>query len=109
MKGGAVGHHVAMAMVPVVVLAAGVAALGCAPSSTEDRSATALPPVEVGPEAVPDAPPVEYVGAEAGDGHRPMRFADGQVSLNDQCPVRKRGLNLRMPAVYVNGAPIGFC
>jgi hypothetical protein len=37
------------------------------------------------------------------------RFDDGQVSLNDKCPVRKAKLNLRMPPVYVNGKPIGFC
>ena len=36
-------------------------------------------------------------------------FDDSQVSLNDQCPVRKAKLNLRMPPVYVNGKPIGFC
>lgn len=38
-----------------------------------------------------------------------IRFADGQVSLNDRCPVRKGPLNLRMPPVYVNGRPVGFC
>ena len=38
-----------------------------------------------------------------------MRFADGQVSLNDRCPVRRAVLNLRLPGLYVNGKPIGFC
>lgn len=102
-------------------LAAGVAA-GCGGASPEDRGATAgapgadvpedasaAAPVPAGPEPVADAPPVEFVGADAGDGRRAMRFADGQVSLNDHCPVRKRALNLRLPPVYVNGAPIGFC
>lgn len=79
-------------------------ATGCGGAPSGDRGREAGVPV-----AVPDAPPVGYVGADAGDGHRPLRFADGQVSLNDQCPVRKRGLNLRMPPVFVNGAPIGFC
>jgi hypothetical protein len=36
-------------------------------------------------------------------------FADGQVSINDRCPVRKVKLNPRMGASYVNGRPVGFC
>jgi hypothetical protein len=36
-------------------------------------------------------------------------FEDGQVSLNDRCAVRKVKLNPKMPAVYVNGQPVGFC
>ena len=38
-----------------------------------------------------------------------VRFDDGLVSVNDHCPVRKHKLNLKMPPVYVNGRPIGFC
>ena len=38
-----------------------------------------------------------------------IKFDDEQVSLNDRCPVRKAKLNLKMPPVYVNGKPIGFC
>ena len=41
--------------------------------------------------------------------HPLVRFADGDLSLNDRCPVRRNRLNLRMPPVYVNGRPIGFC
>jgi hypothetical protein len=33
----------------------------------------------------------------------------GGETLNDRCPVRKSRLNPRMPAIYVNGRPIGFC
>ncbi len=36
-------------------------------------------------------------------------FADGLISLNDRCPVRKVRLNPRMGAAYVNGRPVGFC
>jgi hypothetical protein len=36
-------------------------------------------------------------------------FDGGLVSLNDRCAVRKVRLNPKMPAVYVNGQPIGFC
>lgn len=38
-----------------------------------------------------------------------IQFADGLISLNDRCPVRRVPLNLRMPPVYVNGRPVGFC
>ncbi len=38
-----------------------------------------------------------------------LRFADGQISLNDRCPVRRVPLNVRLPGLYVNGKPIGFC
>ena len=38
-----------------------------------------------------------------------LRYADGQISLNDRCPVRHVKLNPKMPPVYVNGKPIGFC
>jgi hypothetical protein len=39
-----------------------------------------------------------------------VRYFDGnQVSLNDRCAVRKTKLNAKMPPVYVNGQPIGFC
>lgn len=36
-------------------------------------------------------------------------FEDSQVTLNDRCAVRKVKLNPKMPAVYVNGQPVGFC
>lgn len=36
-------------------------------------------------------------------------FEDNQVSLNDRCAVRKVKLNPKMPPVYVNGQPVGFC
>jgi len=38
-----------------------------------------------------------------------IQFGDGQLSLNDRCIVRQVKLNLRMPPIYVNGRPIGFC
>lgn len=38
-----------------------------------------------------------------------LRFPDGQISLNDRCPVRRVKLNRRMPPIYVNGRPVGFC
>ncbi len=36
-------------------------------------------------------------------------LSDGQITLNNRCPVRKVKLNPRMGASYVNGRPVGFC
>jgi hypothetical protein len=36
-------------------------------------------------------------------------FESGLVAPNDRCAVRKVKLNVKMPPVYVNGRPIGFC
>ena len=47
---------------------------------------------------------------EAQDSFPHVRYFDsGLVSINDRCPVRKTRLNPKMPAVYVNGQPVGFC
>jgi len=70
-------------------------------------------------EAPPSVLPAQYVDA---DGSHPaaeldtlrnryphIQYQDGVVSLNDRCPVRKASLNLRLPPLFVNGKPIGFC
>ena len=39
-----------------------------------------------------------------------LRYADGQISVNDACMIRlENGLNPRIPPMYVNGRPLGFC
>jgi hypothetical protein len=38
-----------------------------------------------------------------------IRFGDAGSSINDRCPVRKNKLNLKMPPLWVNGRPVGFC
>ncbi len=38
-----------------------------------------------------------------------LKLDGGEVTLNDRCPVRKSGLNRRLPVLFVNGRPIGFC
>ena len=38
-----------------------------------------------------------------------LLMADGRITLNDRCPVRKAILNKRLPALFVNGRPLGFC
>lgn len=62
-----------------------------------------------------EAPPMmnhmvvgEYIQPE--DSFPKLRYLEtGLVSLNDRCAVRKTRLNSKMPPVYVNGQPIGFC
>lgn len=38
-----------------------------------------------------------------------VEYAEAVVSANDRCPVKKNKLNRRMPPLFVNGRPIGFC
>ena len=41
--------------------------------------------------------------------HPRVQYADSLVSLNDRCIVRQNKLSTKIPPIYVNGAPIGFC
>ena len=42
--------------------------------------------------------------------HHRLRYADGQLSRNDSCAiVLGNRLNRRIPPMYVNGSPVGFC
>ena len=42
--------------------------------------------------------------------HHRLRYVDGQVSRNDSCMIRLGNrLNPRVPPLYVNGEPLGFC
>lgn len=59
------------------------------------------------PQIVSDTLTIEYADADTLFPH--MRYADGLVSLNDRCAVRQSKLNRRLPPIYVNGRPIGFC
>lgn len=81
------------------LVAAGFGLVAC-------QSENELPSAEI----LADDGPIEYVYASEGDSLLPrVRFADGQVSVNDRCPVRQVKLNRRMPPLYVNGHPVGFC
>jgi hypothetical protein len=60
-------------------------------------------PARTGMELLPAA----YTDTTAEFPH--LRYRNGWESLNDRCPVRKGKLNLRLPPVYVNGHPVGFC
>lgn len=101
----------ALALAAIAACAAPVAA----PATVE---VPAPPEPEPQPEpAHPQAPaPCVLDGAGvfyvAGfDPTRPrVRYADGQMGPSDHCAIRTANkLNRRIPPVYVNGAPIGFC
>lgn len=58
--------------------------------------------------------PAEYMAlgefVEAQDSFPRVRYFDTDlVSINDRCAVRMVKLNPKMPPVYVNGQPVGFC
>jgi hypothetical protein len=78
-----------------------------------ERSGSSTAPAVAEPAVVaadtPTMPPLaEYVSPT--DSLPRLRYlADGQVTINDRCPVRKVKLNPRMHAAYVNGRPVGFC
>jgi len=71
-------------------------------------------------ELAPEPPPMRPPRALDDDGvfhvlgatpaYPRLRYLDGQVSLNESCAIRvENGLNRKIPPVYVNGLPIGFC
>jgi YHS domain-containing protein len=49
----------------------------------------------------------EYV--DAGAPFSKIKYVSGLVSLNDRCAVDRERLERRVPPVYVNGQPVGFC
>jgi len=105
---------------PIAPLAPLVGALlaACAASPAPPLAALErdeAPAPELAPHAPEEAPcvldgaGVFYVAGE--DPTRPrVRYADGQVGPSDHCAIRTANkLNRRIPPVYVNGRPIGFC
>lgn len=38
-----------------------------------------------------------------------LRFPDGTRTENDRCMILERKLNPKIPPIWVNGAPVGFC
>jgi hypothetical protein len=50
----------------------------------------------------------QYVPGEETDFPR-IQYADSLVSVNDRCIVRLRKLSPKIPPIFVNGLPIGFC
>jgi hypothetical protein len=87
-------------LVTLGVLSGSGPTASAAPPTPAPEKATEMP-LEVEPFA-------EFVAPQDSLPH--LRFlADGLITLNDRCPVRKVRLNPRMGASYVNGRPVGFC
>jgi len=100
----------ARVLVPSVLLAC-----ACASPPPAPELALADAPL-ASDEAAPVRPPrpLEDEGAFYVLGADPrfprVRYRDGQVSLNASCAIRvENPLGRRIPPVYVNGRPIGFC
>ena len=100
-----------------VLFAAACASRPSAPELALDVAGfEAPPPDERAPEAAPMRPPrpldddgVFYL-LGTNPGYARVRYLDGQVSLNESCAIRvENKLNRKIPPVYVNGRPIGFC
>lgn len=68
-------------------------------------------PVELAPPMAPrlTGDGVFYVVGE--DPKLPLaRYSDGQVAISNSCGIRLGNkLNRRIPPIYVNGQPVGFC
>ena len=98
---GSACDHVASHMQP----AAGDVAL----AAPMDPVPTEPVPMEQAPMAMPMGEGVFYV--EGQNATRPrVRYTDGQVSLNESCAIQLGNkLNRKIPPVYVNGSPVGFC
>lgn len=38
-----------------------------------------------------------------------LLMIDGELTVNNRCPVRRVRLNARVQPLFVNGRPVGFC
>lgn len=103
------------------LLCGALAALACAsepsPGELHERSDPSAVPVAL-PSAALDVPEdaniamgegVIYVGGA--NPERPhLRYLDGQVSRNESCFIKLGNkLNAKVPPLYINGNPVGFC
>lgn len=85
-------------------------------AATRAAPEPALVATEEAADALPVRPPrplddegIVYVLA-AQPGFPRVRYLDGQLSLNESCAIRvENKLSRKIPPVYVNGQPIGFC
>jgi hypothetical protein len=90
-------------------LAASFALLAITSASCIGSGAGAAPQPMLPAMRVLDGEGVLFVAS--GDETRPrLRYLDGQVSQNETCAIRIGSkLNPKIPPVYINGEPIGFC
>ena len=91
-------------------VAAALSLVLCPLSTRAEESAAPKPADDPPPaaDAMYAMPLPEKVPVPGTERYR-LRFADGTLTANDTCPVAKRPLNPKMPAVWINGQPIGFC
>ncbi len=87
-----------------IVLAAGLIAIAC----QSERTAEISPNIPI---AFSDNDGTEpYDVYDSVRNSRPyLVMASGELTINNRCPVREVKLNKRLPALYVNGRPVGFC
>ena len=53
---------------------------------------------------------IEGAAYDAPDAEHPhLAFPDGTKTANDRCMILQHKLNLKIPPIYVNGTPVGFC
>ena len=71
---------------------------------------TAMAPAAMGPAMRPLSDDGVIFVASDDSKYPRLRYVDGQVSQNHSCAIRlDNKLNPKIPPVYVNGQPIGFC
>ena len=97
MLGSAKPHYIGVLLAAAVLAGSGIAGCGQSGEKAEYSSSGNAAAVQA-----------RFVPGDV-DSLPRIQYADGQVSLNDRCPVRQVPLNNRMPPVYVNGRPVGFC
>ena len=85
-------RHAHYRLIPLVVLSAALLAV-CG----QQQSAVKVADIGVG------------VYADTATELPRLRYAAGEVTINDRCPVRKVSLNRRLSPLFVNGRPLGFC
>ena len=72
-------------------------------------SSTGRASMERDPAILTSGEGVVFVAAATEDRPR-LRYLDGQLSRNDTCFIRiGNKLNKKVPPLYINGAPVGFC
>jgi len=93
----------------LVAAAVFVIGLGCSKQKQQQR-ADAPPPETPAPMMAEKEYTVMGAYVNEQDSLPRLRYYDGeQVSINDRCAVRHVKLNPKMPPIYVNGQPVGFC
>jgi len=106
----------ALRLFPVLLAGAACAVRPFAPELARVAAEEPAAPAEAPADALPMRPPrpldeegIAYVLA-AQPGYPRVRYLDGQLSLNESCAIRvENKLSRKIPPVYVNGQPIGFC